>query len=99
MGQLRTEWLKIATHDVALFYVALSHYAENYRLVFDHKSDPVDALRFRMEGMRIINQRLEDTSAAIRDGSIGTVASLSSYEATNGSLSAIRTHMYGSSVF
>jgi hypothetical protein len=93
MGQLRTEWLKIATHDGALFCVALSHYAGNYSLDFDHKSDPVDALRFRMEGMRIINQRLEDTSAAITDGSIGTVASLSSYEATNGSLSAIRTHM------
>ncbi|KAG4440208.1 hypothetical protein IFR05_004287 [Cadophora sp. M221] len=94
MGQLRTEWLAIATQDAAMFHVALSHYAGNYGLVHQ-ESDPVEALRFRMEAMRLVNQRLGHAEMALADGTLGTVASLSSYEATNGSLTAISTHMKG----
>jgi hypothetical protein len=79
MGRLRTEWLSLATHDTAFFYVALSHYAGNYSLMSKVK-DPVEALRFRMESMKIINDRLEDVVTALTDGTLGTVASLSSYE-------------------
>lgn len=79
MGQLRTEWLSLATQDAALFHVALSHYAGNYGLVHQ-ESDPVEALRFRMEAMRLVNERLGDTKSALIDGTLGTVASLSSYE-------------------
>ncbi|KAH7360601.1 hypothetical protein BKA65DRAFT_547316 [Rhexocercosporidium sp. MPI-PUGE-AT-0058] len=94
MGQLRTEWLSLATQDAALFHVALSHYAGNYGLVHQ-ESDPIEALRFRMEAMRLVNQRLGHVENALADGTLGTVASLSSYEATNGSLTAISTHMKG----
>jgi hypothetical protein len=79
MGKLRTEWLALATQDAALFYVALSHYAGNYSLA-NNQSDPMEALRFRMESMKLINSRLEDINNALTDGTLGTVASLSSYE-------------------
>lgn len=79
MGQLRTEWLSLATQDMAFFYVALSHYAGNYSLA-NKQSDPMEALRFRMESMKLINNRLEDVGSAVMDGTLGTVASLSSYE-------------------
>lgn len=79
MGQLRTEWLSLATQDTALFHIALSHYAGNYGLA-RRENDPVEALRFRMEAMRIVNKRLESIESALTDGTLGTVASLSSYE-------------------
>jgi hypothetical protein len=79
MGQLRTEWLSLATQDTALFHIALSHYAGNYGLAHQ-QNDPVEALRFRMEAMRIINERLENVNNALTDGTLGTVAALSSYE-------------------
>jgi hypothetical protein len=33
-----------------------------------------------MESMRLVNQRLDNREAALSDGTISTVASLSSYE-------------------
>lgn len=65
--------------------------------------------------MRLVNERLDDKEAALTDGTMGTVASLSSYEvkasasindsidetmltspqATNGSISAVQTHLQG----
>ncbi|TVY83616.1 Cryptochrome-1 [Lachnellula suecica] len=94
MGRLRREWLQLATQDTAMFHIALSHYAGNYGLA-RHENDPVEALRFRMEAMSIMNQRLENFDKALTDGSIGTVASLSSYEATNGDTAVFQTHMEG----
>ncbi|KAF8864166.1 hypothetical protein BDZ45DRAFT_721914 [Acephala macrosclerotiorum] len=110
MGQLRTEWLFLATQDTALFHVALSHYAGDYGLAHQ-ENDPVEALRFRMEAMKLVNERLENIGDALTDGTLGTVAALSSYEvgisiqsrsstlttskATNGSVAAIEAHMKG----
>ncbi|PVH86875.1 hypothetical protein DL98DRAFT_640558 [Cadophora sp. DSE1049] len=94
MGQLRREWLSLAIQDAAMFHIALSHYAGNYGLAHQ-ECDPVEALRFRMEAMRLVNRRLGDVGNALGDGTLGTVASLSSYEATNGSLTAINTHIKG----
>jgi hypothetical protein len=79
MGRLRKEWLQLATHDGAMFHIALSHYAGNYGLT-RQENDPVEALLLRMEAITIINKRLENIDNALTDGSIGTVASLSSYE-------------------
>jgi hypothetical protein len=79
MGPLRTQWLKLATQDRAFFHVALSHYAGNYGLSKSQK-DPMDAVRFRMEAMKIINERLAVIKTALTDGTLGTVASLASYE-------------------
>jgi len=83
MGQLRKEWLYLATQDVALFHIALSHYAGNYGLE-RQESDPAEALRFRMESMRLVSTRLEDKRSALTDGTIATVSSLSSYEVGDG---------------
>lgn len=90
MGQLRKEWLSLATQDTALFHIALSHYAGNYGLT-RRQSDPVEALRFRMEAMRIVNERLENMDSALTDGTLGTVASLSSYEVCQNRLCELLT--------
>jgi hypothetical protein len=79
MGPLRTKWLALATSDRAFFHVALSHYAGNYGLSRSEK-DPMEAIRFRMEAMKIINERLAVVKTALTDGTLGTVASLASYE-------------------
>ena len=62
-----------------MFHISLSHYAGNYGLSKE-ENDPTEALRWRMESMKIVNERLDDHSAALSDGTMGTVASLSSYE-------------------
>jgi hypothetical protein len=82
MGPLRTEWLRLATQDRAFFHVALSHYAGNYGLSRAEK-DPMEAVRFRMEAIKIINERLgvDRVKNALTDETLGTVASLASYEA------------------
>ncbi len=79
MGPLRREWLATATQDQAFFQVALSHYAGNYGLAKAER-DPMEAVRFRMEAMKIINERLGVVEIALTDGTLGTVASLASYE-------------------
>jgi hypothetical protein len=79
MGRLRTQWLALATKDRAFFHVALSHYAGNYGLSRSER-DPMEAVRFRMEAMKIINERLAVVKTALTDGTLGTVASLASYE-------------------
>jgi hypothetical protein len=40
----------------------------------------MEAIRFRMEAMKIINERLAVVETALTDGTLGTVASLASYE-------------------
>ena len=80
MGQLRREWLALATQDNALFHIALSHYAGNYGLE-RQQSDPVEALRFRMESMRLVNERLAAQNEMQLDSMLlATVAALLSYE-------------------
>ena len=85
MGQLRTEWLALAIQDLALFHICLSHYAGTYGLA-NQECDPTDALQLRIESMRLVNQRLGDPKTRLSDATIGTVASLSSYEVSNFSL-------------
>ena len=79
MGRVRTHWLSLATQDRAFFHVALSHYAGSYGLSRSER-DPMEAVRFRMEAMKIINERLAVIKTALTDGTLGTVASLASYE-------------------
>lgn len=71
----------MATQDIGLFHIALSHYAGNYGLE-RRENDPVEALRFRMRSMKIVNERLARKEDALSDGTIGTVASIASYEAS-----------------
>lgn len=85
MGQLRKEWLALATQDAGLFHIALSHYAGNCGLK-RQESDPVEALRYRMKSLQIVNRRIDSKDGVISDGTIGTVASISSYEVKQTSL-------------
>jgi len=79
MGPLRTQWLELSIQDRAFFHVALSHYAGNYGLSHSER-DPTEAVRFRTEAIKIINERLAIVKTALTDGTLGTVASLASYE-------------------
>ena len=79
MGQLRSEWLSLAMKDLAMFHICLSHYAGNYG-VTKQENDPIEALRLRTESIKLVNERLDNHEAAISEGTMGTVASLSSYE-------------------
>lgn len=78
----RKEWFSLAIQDHALFHVALSHAAGNLGLLMQ-KGDSVESLFHRMEAIRIINERLNDLSCGISDGTIGAVASMASYEVSN----------------
>lgn len=69
----------MATQDLGLFFIALSHYAGNYGLE-RQQCDPVEALRFRMRSMKVVNDRLDNKDNALSDGTIGAVASIASYE-------------------
>jgi hypothetical protein len=75
----RKEWFSSAIQDHALFHVALSHAAGNLGLLMQ-KGDSVESLIHRMEAVRIINERLNDMSCGIGDGTIAAVASMASYE-------------------
>jgi hypothetical protein len=75
----RKEWFSLAIQDQALFHVALSHAAGNLGLLMQ-KGDSVESLTHRMEAIRIINERLNNLSCGISDGTIGAVASMASYE-------------------
>jgi hypothetical protein len=75
----RKEWFSLAIQDHALFHVALSHAAGNLGLL-TQKGDAIESLTHRMEAIRIINERLDDLSCGISDGTIGAVASMASYE-------------------
>ena len=78
----RKEWFSIAIQDQALFHVALSHAAGSLGLL-TQKGDSVESLMHRMEAIKIINERLNDVSSGISDGTVGTVASIASYEVSN----------------
>lgn len=44
----------------------------------------MEAVRFRMEAMKIVNERLKTVKTALTEGTLGTVASLASYEVRAG---------------
>ncbi|KAE9366639.1 hypothetical protein N431DRAFT_495079 [Stipitochalara longipes BDJ] len=66
----------------------------HYNLSFK-KGDPMESLRYRMEAIRIVNDRLSSPEDAIRDGTICVVAGTATYEAYNGTRLGILTRMKG----
>ena len=65
--------------DEAFFYIALSQFVADNSFS-QRKGDPEDAIRYRMESMRIVHDRLRKLKSQISDGTIGTVAILANYE-------------------
>lgn len=79
MIDYRIGWFSFVMTDNAFFHVALSHVLAD-RTLSQRQGDPIDALRYRTESVRILNDRLEDQNDRISDGTIGTVAILADYE-------------------
>ena len=48
-----------------------------------------------MEAVKIINDRLGTSTLATSDGTIGAISCMINYEANNGTLESVRTHVMG----
>jgi hypothetical protein len=67
--------------DKAFFYVAIAHAASDCDLSL-RKGDPIDAVSYRTEAIKIINERLGTPQYRISDENISAVAALANYEAS-----------------
>ncbi|KAK5995075.1 hypothetical protein PT974_03468 [Cladobotryum mycophilum] len=90
----RRYWFKHASHDLACFYIALSQSASDAGLVLQ-KGCSAEAVMYLNKALHLVNQRLDDPVWRVRNTTIGAVAALASYEISNGSLGAARTHLLG----
>jgi hypothetical protein len=79
MMPMRKGLFAIAIHDKALFHTFMSHYVASFELRFG-KGDPAESLQHRTEAIRIVNERLQDRTHALTDGTIATVANIAIYE-------------------
>ena len=66
-------------YDSAFFFIKLCHAAGSMSLM-DRRGDPAESLMFKNEAIKIINDRLAQSSSHISEGTISTVASIVSYE-------------------
>lgn len=79
MAAVRTLWFRKAIQDTAFLFMKLCHAAGSLSLI-KHEGDSVEALVFKNEAIRIINERLDQSSSNISEGTLSTVASIVSYE-------------------
>lgn len=79
MMSARKSWLAVGIKDEAFFNSVMSHYAGTYGLA-SGKGDPIEALLHRIKSIEIVNQRLSQPELRASDGTIGTVASMVTYE-------------------
>jgi hypothetical protein len=79
MLDYRRGWMALALQDEAFFYVALSHSAGDVDLTL-RKGDPDEAVSYRVQAMRIINERLGNSQQCLSDGTISAVAAIANYE-------------------
>ena len=79
MMTYRKSWTKDSLDDPAMLNCILSHSSGDYNLCFK-RGDPTESLRYRMEAIRIVNDRLSDPEDAVRNGTICVVAGISTYE-------------------
>jgi hypothetical protein len=75
----RKSWFRTCLQDPAFFNAVLSHYAGSFSLNFK-EGDPMESLMLRTEAIKIVNERIEAGGGGVSDGTIGTVASLVTYE-------------------
>ncbi|RAL68482.1 hypothetical protein DID88_007210 [Monilinia fructigena] len=59
------------------------------------QKEPPIAIKHKMEGMRVINERFDDPAEALSDGNIGAVASFTSHELLSGNPEDFSIHMNG----
>jgi hypothetical protein len=90
MTDFRKGWWSFAIHDKAFFYVALSHAASDCDLSL-RKGDPIEAVSYRMEAIKIVNERLGMPQFCATDETISVVAALTNYEASEENLSTYRS--------
>ena len=79
MMTYRRCWTKDSLDDPAMLNCILSHSSGNFNLLFK-KGDPTESLRYRMEAIRIVNDRLSQPKDAVRNGTICVIAGISTYE-------------------
>ncbi|KAH8660403.1 hypothetical protein BX600DRAFT_467661 [Xylariales sp. PMI_506] len=90
----RKAWFDYALKDLAFFYIALAQSAADAGLTLK-RGDSLEAIAYQNNGIRLLQKRIEHPAACCDDSTIATVAALASYEATNGSLEAARSHLNG----
>jgi hypothetical protein len=90
----KKKWFWLACKDPAYFHAALSHYSGHLNLS-QRCGDPKEALVHRMEALKIISERLNASDLATSDGTIGAISCMINYEANNGTLESVRTHVMG----
>ena len=83
----KKKWFTIALKDEAYFNAALSHYSGHLFLTQGEgrskKGDPLEALWYRAEAVRVLNERLsgvDHVENGVSDGTIGAVACIVNYE-------------------
>jgi hypothetical protein len=79
MMEYRRGWFSLAISDEAFFHVALSLIVADGDLTLK-KGDPAEAVSYRMEAIRILNERMRSPQLRTSDGTLGAVAVLANYE-------------------
>jgi hypothetical protein len=78
MMSVRKSYLSVAVHDEGWFHAVLSHYASCYNAM--HRLEDSETLEHKMSAMNIINKRMGNPAEALRNETIGAVASLAVFE-------------------
>ncbi|KAH8800257.1 fungal-specific transcription factor domain-containing protein [Xylogone sp. PMI_703] len=80
--------------DATFRSVILCIAADNLNLL-EHVGDCVESLYWKNEAIKTINERLNESTSKLTAATVAAVASLTSYEAMNGSLLSVQTHING----
>ena len=85
LAQQNGQILQLATSDVALLHTTILLSANHWiRTGRDPSVVSATLLHHKVEAIRIINERLDDNSMAVLDGTIGAVASMALAEVSKG---------------
>lgn len=79
MMAVRGLWLEKAMRDTAFLFIKLCRAAGSLSLI-DRSGDSVEALMFKNEAIKAINERLSQSPTHISEGTLSAVACIVSYE-------------------
>jgi hypothetical protein len=82
MMPMRKGLFSLAVHDAAMFHTFLTHYVASCNARFG-VTDTTEGLYHRTMAIKLVNERLSDTSQPPGDGTIAAVANLAAYEVSN----------------
>lgn len=85
MMSVRNSWLALSLTDIALLNIKLAHYAADH-LILTGQGDPMEAISFTAESIRIINERMNWPDQRTSDGTIAAVAGMALQEVSPSSL-------------